>query len=364
MNNVKGKIIGNPLVTPMNGYTKKEVNDRINNLNIGGEAVNWSQIQNKPDIYTKAEIDSIVGEFSESLSDSVGQNAYEDLGGVVFKRGEIFNDYENNEARADYSHAEGFKTKAFDMCAHSEGMETEAHGIASHTEGLGTKSSNGAQHVQGRYNEYDDEYKYAHIVGGGESDSDRKNIHTIDWDGNAMFAGDVEVHHNGKAYILGESIQELQEELDSCKDLSIKRIIVKDLPDTGEENAIYFVSVENGTENNLFDEYIFVEEKWEKIGSKSVEIDLTDYVKNTDYGSNNKAGLVRGQTSYGTSVNASNGVISLVNPTKANIDAKVGYIPITPKMLDYAIKVGLTTNTEPLTDEEKIAAQKWLGIIE
>lgn len=28
-------------------------------------------------------------------------------------------------------------------------------------------------------------------VGGGTSDSDRKNIHTLDWQGNAEFAGDV-----------------------------------------------------------------------------------------------------------------------------------------------------------------------------
>ena len=39
MNNVKGKIIGNPLVTPMNGYTKKEVNDKINNIPIGGGGI-------------------------------------------------------------------------------------------------------------------------------------------------------------------------------------------------------------------------------------------------------------------------------------------------------------------------------------
>ena len=31
----------------------------------------------------------------------------------------------------------------------------------------------------------------AHIVGGGSSLTDKKNIHTLDWDGNAMFAGDV-----------------------------------------------------------------------------------------------------------------------------------------------------------------------------
>lgn len=38
----------------------------------------------------------------------------------------------------------------------------------------------------------------AHIVGGGTSDTDRKNIHTLDWAGNAWFAGEVRV--GGSSY--------------------------------------------------------------------------------------------------------------------------------------------------------------------
>ena len=44
--------------------------------------------------------------------------------------------------------------------------------------------------MQGKYNVEDTENKYAHIVGGG-TEGARKNIHTIDWDGNAWFAGNV-----------------------------------------------------------------------------------------------------------------------------------------------------------------------------
>ena len=32
---------------------------------------------------------------------------------------------------------------------------------------------------------------YAHIVGNGTSDTARSNAHTLDWQGNAWFAGDV-----------------------------------------------------------------------------------------------------------------------------------------------------------------------------
>ena len=46
-----------------------------------------------------------------------------------------------------------------------------------------------ATHIQGKYSYIDNDY--AHVVGGGSSDEDRKNIHTLDWDGNAVYAGDV-----------------------------------------------------------------------------------------------------------------------------------------------------------------------------
>jgi len=45
------------------------------------------------------------------------------------------------------------------------------------------------QHVQGKWNVEDK--NLAHIVGGGSSDTDRKNIYTLDWQGNAEFAGKV-----------------------------------------------------------------------------------------------------------------------------------------------------------------------------
>jgi hypothetical protein len=47
------------------------------------------------------------------------------------------------------------------------------------------------QHVRGKYNAIDDADTYATIVGNGDADTNRKNIHTLDWDGNAWFSGDV-----------------------------------------------------------------------------------------------------------------------------------------------------------------------------
>lgn len=95
-------------------------------------------------------------------------------------------------ARGIYSYAEGYQTQSIGYVSHAEGAYTEATGDYSHVEGCGTIANVYAQHVQGRYNIKDEEYKYLHIVGNGESESTRSNAHTIDKNGNGWFAGSVE----------------------------------------------------------------------------------------------------------------------------------------------------------------------------
>ena len=156
------------------------------------------------------------------------QYGVEYIGGVG---AEIFNKY--NVAVGEYSHAEGFDTKALGEkshsegegttasgyiahaegqattasgyaahsegrgttasgdCAHAEGGGTIASGRNSHAEGLNTIASSEYQHVQGKYNIEDTANAYAHIVGNGNY-SKRSNAHTLDWNGNAWYQGSVE----------------------------------------------------------------------------------------------------------------------------------------------------------------------------
>lgn len=109
---------------------------------------------------------------------------------------EIFNDYTNNKAIADYSSAKGTYTVAGKVYQHLDG-HTETSGIASSVEGIGTVATSDYQHVQGRWNELDEQNdgpkviagnKYAHIVGNGTSDEDRRNAHTVSWEGDGWFA--------------------------------------------------------------------------------------------------------------------------------------------------------------------------------
>lgn len=94
----------------------------------------------------------------------------------------------NTVASSECSHVEGGDTHATGNYAHAEGSGTTASGDYSHSEGSGTTASSENQHVQGKYNIEDSENKYAHIVGNGE-DGKNSNAHTLDWQGNAWFAG-------------------------------------------------------------------------------------------------------------------------------------------------------------------------------
>lgn len=125
---------------------------------------------------------------------------------------------------------------------------------------------------------------------------------------------------------------------------SIKFIIVNELPTEDiDEQAMYLkrIIVEEEEEQNKYEEYIFTNGAWELVGTAKVEVDLTDYVKNTDYASTTKAGVVKIQTSG----NANRGVfittegfVSIKNAEEGDIDGRThAYRPITPSNLDYAV---------------------------
>lgn len=109
------------------------------------------------------------------------------------------------QATAKAAHAEGQNTQATNVMAHAEGNGSVASGSTSHAEGAATVASGGAahsegkntiaagnyQHAQGKFNIADNANKYAHIVGNGDSDTARRNAHTLDWSGNAWYAGVV-----------------------------------------------------------------------------------------------------------------------------------------------------------------------------
>lgn len=107
------------------------------------------------------------------------------------------------KAEGEGSHSEGFKTTAKGDRSHAEGSFTSATKTGAHAEGLWTIASSVYQHVQGQYNIEDTTGTYAHIVGNGTKEALRSNAHTLDWNGNAWYAGTVE----GTAMIVKSSTE-------------------------------------------------------------------------------------------------------------------------------------------------------------
>lgn len=85
--------------------------------------------------YTNLDTSEFVGRFDETYANT--------------KFAEIFNDYVNNQALGDYSHAEGKGTKAYHEGSHTEGHETKAIGQASHAEGSYSVAIGYASHAEG-----------------------------------------------------------------------------------------------------------------------------------------------------------------------------------------------------------------------
>lgn len=85
--------------------------------------------------------------------------------------------------------------------------------------------------------------------------------------------------------------------------------VVDQLPATGKKGVIYLVP-KDGAAPDVHDEYVWIDatQTFELIGT--TQVDLTDYVKNTDYaGVGGKAGVIRPQATYGVTVSPSSGVM-------------------------------------------------------
>ena len=95
------------------------------------------------------------------------------------------------------THIEGYtdtqvSRRCYGKGAHIEGMNTTTNdGVdAAHVEGYYTIADAAYHHIEGKYNLQDGDAMYQHIVGNGTK-TGRSNSHTLDWQGNAVFAGTV-----------------------------------------------------------------------------------------------------------------------------------------------------------------------------
>lgn len=111
--------------------------------------------------------------------------------GVSKGGGEVFNDYDNNKAAGNNSHAEGVKTKASGDYSHAEGNTTQANKIASHAEGQHTTASGIGAHAEGTETQAlgDDSHAEGQLTNATASNSHAE--------GNSTVASGVNSHTEG-----------------------------------------------------------------------------------------------------------------------------------------------------------------------
>lgn len=140
--------------------------------------------------------------------------------------------------------------------------------------------------------------------------------------------------------------------------------VVTELPQTGDPDRIYLVPNESSRTNDIYDEYIWLVEqsKWEFLGNKHVDVDLTDY-----YTKEEVDALIPQVDSYTkaesdnkyavkTDVYTKSEVDDLIVPqidayTKQESDSKYATIETVNNKVDKV--VGKQLSTEDYTTEEK-----------
>lgn len=132
---------------------------------------------------------------------------------------------------------------------------------------------------------------------------------------------------------------------------SIKFIIVETLPSENiDESAIYLTPSENPDLKNHYDEWIWVTDRFEPLGETQIEVDLTDYVKNTDYASASKGGVIKATENYGVSMQSSGQMYATNSSYQTYQNASQGYFIGKGTLENVITGKGLVSNTDYATD--------------
>lgn len=148
--------------------------------------------------------------------------------------------------------------------------------------------------------------------------------------------------------------------------------IVSALPiDNINQNKIYLVvSSGSGDAQNKYIEYIYVDNKWEKLGEYKADVDLTNYVKFTDIATSSKAGVIQlgfTQTNkkYPVAVESGKAYVEVpwINTTYSQATStalglvKIGYTKTGnnyPVQLDAEGKMFVTVNVDAATGDHQV----------
>lgn len=181
--------------------------------------------------------------------------------------------YDNTELEnSSLNHIEGNYNKAGGQYNHVEGNGNTAGGYGIHVSGLNNKGTGQYQAVYGKYNA--ENGNAAFIVGGGTSDSERKNIYMLDWQGNAFFAGDVHITYNGRNL----SLYGIQMEMESRFNFLVNGIMPAKVFDT-KADLDTWLAEEGNADTLKIGQNIYIKETdtpdywWDGTGLQILETD-------------------------------------------------------------------------------------------
>lgn len=185
---------------------------------------NGNTLENGSDIFVSGDANNVGGSGNSviGMSNTVTGGSANSVSGMsnIVKggSGSIIGGTQNKVNNTRFSYVGGSENETLESGSNHavfmHGAQNECRGSsAGAVFGAGNILKGSAQFVIGTYSA-EDEYK-ALIVGGGTSKSNRKNIHTIDWDGNAIFAGNVQGTYNGRTLSLFGIQIEMEERFNS-----------------------------------------------------------------------------------------------------------------------------------------------------
>lgn len=175
----------------------------VGSMDFGSQDKPWNNIYVGSSISLSRKANTTIGTNSTAVgydTEASGANSHAEGSGTTASGVHSHAEGYDTTASGRSSHAEGANNEASGANSHTEGEYTTASGQSSHAEGYGTKASSNNQHVRGRYNIEDSSNTYADIIGNG-TNKKRSNAATVDWSGNAWYAGTIE----GTALILPSS---------------------------------------------------------------------------------------------------------------------------------------------------------------
>lgn len=189
----------------------------------------------------------------------------------------------NNEVEGNNSHVEGAGNKVYASASHAEGygntiqsgascghIEGSANIIYeghydSHVGGSGNRTSAPRQNVIGQYNV--DNQNALFIVGNGKSSTDRSNAFAVLKDGRAILG------KNPTSPLEAATKEYVDNAISSIPKFNIQPVTT--LPTSNISTTTVYLLQTNSETSNLYEEYIYVNNKWELLGT--AKVDLSDY---------------------------------------------------------------------------------------